>query len=170
LDGSQKNQKTLPGTIEIRPLAIPPQAPGAFVPARPAPDSKDFPTASLAGAPYSQFTSLPDPASISLAKAVPEASGSRASPLGQVWVVQVASYAREADARAFAAKLQSKRYNLSIVPGEVAGQPRYRVEIGPLPTRDDAHALQKELAVFHKIEPTLLLLRTMNPTSAALAR
>jgi cell division septation protein DedD len=80
--------------------------------------------------------------------------------------VQVASYARESDARAFAAKLKDKGYNLTIAAGAVAGQPRYRVESAPLPSRNDAQALQKELASVHKIEQTLLVTRAMNPTAA----
>jgi general secretion pathway protein D len=169
-DPFQKNPKAPPrGTIEIGPSSTLPK-PSASTPEAAPLESKAFLKPASAQTEGVEFALLPDPAYINLVKAAPESVERGNSTQGQVWVVQVASYAREADARAFAAKFKAKRYSLTIVPGEVGGQARYRVEIGPLPTRDDAHALQKELAVFHKIEPTLLLVRTVNPAAAALAR
>ncbi|MGH7930560.1 MAG: SPOR domain-containing protein, partial [Candidatus Binatia bacterium] len=84
-----------------------------------------------------------------------------------VWAVQVASYARETDARAFAARLKDKGYSVNIVSSEVAGQSRYRVEIGPLANRSDAQAIQTELATVHKLDQALLLTRPVNPSSSA---
>jgi cell division septation protein DedD len=171
-EASQKIQKApLPGAVEIKPMATPPRTPAASIPRGAPPDSEDFREAKRAQSEAGKLALMTKPASINLAKATPDESANRAnSTPGQVWVVQVASYAREPDARAFAAKLKDKGYTLNIVPGEVAGQARYRVEIGPLPTRDDAQALQNELAAVHKIEQTLLLMRSVNPTSGVLAR
>jgi cell division septation protein DedD len=87
-----------------------------------------------------------------------------------VWVVQIASFAREADARAFAGKLREKGYNVNVVTGEVAGQPRYRVEVGPLASRSDAQAMQTELATVHKLEQAFVLSRGTNPSSSAQPR
>ena len=69
-----------------------------------------------------------------------------------------------------ARKLKDKGYNVSVVAGEVAGQSRYRVEVGPLANRSDAQAIQKELATVHKIEQALLLTRPATPTSTAQSR
>jgi len=88
----------------------------------------------------------------------------------QVWLVQIASFTRDADARAVARKLKDKGYNVSVVTGEVAGQPRYRVEVGPLANRSDAQAMQKELATVHKFEQAFVLTRWTNPGSSAQPR
>jgi cell division septation protein DedD len=87
-----------------------------------------------------------------------------------VWLVQIASYSRDADARAIAGKLKDKGYNVSVVTGEVAGQPRYRVEVGPLTNRSNAQAMQKELATVHKLEQAFVLSRGTNPSSSAQPR
>ena len=87
-----------------------------------------------------------------------------------VWVVQIASYSRDADARSVARKLKDKGYNVNVVTGEVAGQPRYRVEVGPLANRSDAQAMQKELATVHKLEQAFILTRGTNPSSSAQPR
>jgi cell division septation protein DedD len=102
---------------------------------------------------------------MSVAKAAPDAN---AGDDGPTWVVQLASYAREADARAFAKKLRAKGYTPTIGAGDSAGQPRYRVEIGPLASRAQAAALQKELAELHQLDQTLLLLRS--PSTIARSR
>jgi cell division septation protein DedD len=113
---------------------------------------------------------LRSPASINLVTAKPEETQKTKLAPRQVWAVQVASYAREEDARASAAKLKDKGYVVNTVAGEVAGQARYRVEVGPLPTLSDAQAIQKELAAVHKIEQSLLLTRPANPTFTAHSR
>jgi general secretion pathway protein D len=99
---------------------------------------------------------FPTEASINLAKAAADAPSGTG---GRSWVVQVASYAKEADARAFADRLKAKGYNPAISSGDVAGQLRYRVEIGPLASREHARALQGELANVDKLDGTLLLAR-----------
>jgi cell division septation protein DedD len=168
-DTSGKIQKApLRGTIEIRPLTALPKA--APVSADAKPDSKNFPEGSTAQSQQAKLSLFTTPEAISLANAKPEESGAKATATShQVWAVQLGSYSKEAEARAFAAKLTDKGYKINFVIGEVAGQPLYRVEISPLPTRNDAQALQKELATIHKIEPTLLLSRPAHPSSAALA-
>ena len=87
-----------------------------------------------------------------------------------MWAVQVASYARETDARSFAAKLKEKGYNANIVSGDIAGQARYRVEIGPLVNRSDAQSIQKELATVHKLDQSLLIARPVQSILGAPAR
>ena len=166
-------QKAPPrGAIEIKPLSAPPRTPAASVPRGARPDLKDVPKVTPAQQMEDgKLALMTRPASISLAKAAPDESANRAtSAPAQVWVVQVASYSGEPDARAFAAKVKDKGFHVNIVSGEVAGQARYRVEIGPLPTRNYAEALQKELATIHKIEQTLLLTRPATPASTALSR
>ena len=85
-------------------------------------------------------------------------------------MIQIASYGREADARAVASKLKEKGYNVSLVASEVVGQPRYRVEVGPLANRSDAQAMQKELATVHKLEQAFVLTRGTNSSSSAQPR
>jgi cell division septation protein DedD len=166
-DTSQKIQKAPPsgGAIEIK-QASPPRTPPGFPPIGVTPEFKDLPDGAPLQTEDGKLALLSNPPSLNLAKAKPEQSANKTnSAPGQVWVVQVASYARETDARAFAAKLKDKGYNVSISSGEVAGQARYRVEIGPLTNRNDAQALQKELATVHKFDQALLLTRPVNSTS-----
>jgi general secretion pathway protein D len=167
-DTSQKIQKAPSrGAIEIKQARTPP----GFPPTGVTPEFKDLPDGAPPQTEDGKLALLSNPPSLNLAKAKPEQSASKTnSAPGQVWVVQVASYARETDARAFAAKLKDKGYNVSISSGEVAGQARYRVEIGPLTNRNDAQALQKELATVHKFDQALLLTRPVNSTSTSPAR
>lgn len=102
------------------------------------------------------------------AKAVPEAKAEPAQPRisqGPVWVVQVASYANEADAKNFAGKLRSKGYDANISTADIGGKARYRVEVGQLPTRNQALALQKELRSTQRIDDSLVLskIAPLNP-------
>jgi general secretion pathway protein D len=169
-DTSGKIQKApLRGTIEIRPLTALPKA--APVSADAKPNFKNFPEGSGAQSQQAKLSLLTTREVTSVPNAKPDESGAKSTATQQlIWVVQLGSYSKEAEARAFAAKLTDKGYKINVVIGEVAGQPLYRVEISPLATRDDAQALQKELATVHKIEPTLLLSRPAHPSSAALAR
>ena len=119
----------------------------------------------------SRIASLQNPGFANLAKSgATEAQKPRASASAQVWVIQIASFAREADARALAAKLKEKGYNVNVLSSEVVGQPRYRVEVGPLANRNDAQAMQKELATVHKLEEAFVLTRGTNPSSSAQPR
>ena len=114
------------------------------------------------------IASLQNPGFANLAKSgATEAQKPRASAPAQVWVIQIASFAREADARAFAAKLKEKGYNVNVLSSEVVGQPRFRVEVGPLANRSDAQAMQKELATVHKLEEAFILSRGTEPTALA---
>jgi general secretion pathway protein D len=145
-------------------------------PATPAPSaattkSKELPPAMPSNREESGVASLQNPGFANLAKSgATEAQKPRASAPEQVWVVQIASYSRDADARAIAKKLKDKGYNVSVVTGDVAGQPRYRVEVGPLANRSDAQAIQKELATVHKLEQAFVLNRGTNPSSSAQPR
>jgi general secretion pathway protein D len=168
-DASQKTQQApVRGAVEIKPQGPPRGTPAAPAPGGAAPGSKPRPKAAPPIAEENQLAALPDTASINLAKAKPEAAPNKASATpGQIWAVQVASFAREADARAFAGKLKEKGYNVNVVPGEVAGQSRYRVEVGPVASRDQAQAIQNELATVHKFEQAFVLTRRHTPPSTA---
>jgi cell division septation protein DedD len=74
-----------------------------------------------------------------------------------VWVVQVASYVREADALSYASTLKSKGYDANVAQTDIGGKTRYRVEVGPLASRNDALALQKTLRSTQRIEDSLVL-------------
>ena len=169
-DGSRKIQRApLRGTNEIRPLTALPKA--APVSAGAKPDFKNFPEGSGAQSQEAKLSLFTTPEVISVPNAKPdESDGKTTAAQPQIWAVQLGSYSKEAEARAFAAKLTDKGYKVNFVIGEIAGQPLYRVEISPLATRNDAQALQKELATVHKIEPTLLLSRPADSNSAVLAR
>jgi general secretion pathway protein D len=146
--------------IEIR-LQGPPQKPRPTpVPSAAMPAIKESRDSVEAKAEESPVAALSNPASVNLAKVAADDAATRASATaGQVWAVQIMSYAREADARVFAGKLKEKGYSVNIVSGEVASQPRYRVEIGPLPSRSQAEAMEKELATVHKFDQAFILNR-----------
>jgi general secretion pathway protein D len=165
-NASPKGKKPpLPDTVEIRPLGTAPKAPARSVPTGASDEFKELPKGSAAQTEDGSLASSRNPASINLAKSRPdESANNRHSAPAQVWAVQVASYAREADARVFAANLKDKGYSVHIVAGDVAGQARYRVEIGPLLTRHDAVAIQKELTAVHKLDQALLLTRSLSPS------
>jgi len=88
-----------------------------------------------------------------------------AQPLRQapVWVVQVASYGRETEALSYASKLKGKGYDTLVSTTDIAGKTRYRVEVGPLASRDDALALQKNLRTAQRIEDSLVLSKVPAP-------
>jgi general secretion pathway protein D len=135
-------------TAPDQPTDVPP-SPGALAPGQQSPARQSSPT--------------PGGGASSSAPAVRSSDAA-------VWVVQIASYSRDADARAIAKKLKDKGYNVSVVTGDVAGQPRYRVEVGPLANRSDAQAIQKELATVHKLEQAFVLTRGTNPSSSVQPR
>ena len=170
-DASQKPQKAPSrGAIEIRPERPAPGVPPEADQGAAAPEMKSTPGTASAATANPGIALAPHPAAINLAKAkLEETSHKTNSAPGQVWAVQVASYAREADAQALAGKLRATGYIVNVVAGEVAGQNRYRVEIGPLANRSDAQAIQKELAKLHKLDQALLLTRPANPLSSAAA-
>ncbi len=171
-DASQ-NTKRAPsrGAIEIRPLASPSKTSLGAAAGAATPQVKALPGTVPLQSEDGKFAFSPAPASLNLAKAKPDEALSRTnSGATDVWAVQVASYSRETDARAFAVKIQDMGYHVNIVAGEVAGQPRYRVEIGPLANRSDAQAVQKKLATVHKLDQVLLVTRPANPASAAASR
>jgi cell division septation protein DedD len=160
-DAAQKIQRTSPrDTIEIQL-----QKETLKLSASPAP------SAATAETKESLETAPSNGEENNLAKAAVNETMKPASPMPeQVWLVQIASYSRDADARAIAGKLKDKGYNVSVVTGEVAGQPRYRVEVGPLTNRSNAQAMQKELATVHKLEQAFVLSRGTNPSSSAQPR
>jgi len=96
------------------------------------------------------------------------------SPAGSaevpVWVVQIMSFGPEADARALADKLKARGYNVSILSPEATGEARHRVEIGPLQRRSEAQAVQRELALVHRLDQTVILTRPANSTAGVQPR
>ena len=151
-----------------RKLEAPPAAPALSAATT---ESKELPPAMPSNLEESRIASLQNPGFANLAKSgATEAQKPRASASAQVWVIQIASFAREADARALAAKLKEKGYNVNVLSSEVVGQPRYRVEVGPLANRNEAQAMQKELATVHKLEQSFVLTRGTNPSSSAQPR
>ena len=143
-----------------RKLEAPPAAPALSAAMT---ESEELPPAMPSNLEESRIASLQNPGFANLAKSgATEAQKPRASASAQVWVIQIASFAREADARALAAKLKEKGYNVNVLSSEVVGQPRYRVEVGPLANRNDAQAMQKELATVHKLEEAFVLTRGTN--------
>jgi cell division septation protein DedD len=158
-DASEKIQSAPPREpIEIRLQGTPQQQSRAPVPSTA--------TAEIYKSPPSLPTkgeakrAAASPGFATLAKlAATEAVKPQGSAPAQVWAVQIVSYARESDARVFAAKLKQMGYNVTIMSGEAEGQPRYRVEIGPLPSRSRAEELQRELATVHKLDQAFILTR-----------
>ena len=77
----------------------------------------------------------------------------------QVWVVQVASFATDKEAQTMANKLRGKGYDANVATAEVGGRTWYRVEVGRLPSRNDARELQKNLQATEKIEQSIIASR-----------
>jgi len=171
-DAAQKVQRTSPrDTIEIKLQKAPLGLPASPAPPAAPPKMKESTETGAMKREEHRVASLPNQASANLAKAAEiEAVKPASSTPEQVWVVQIGSYSKDADAHSVARKLKGKGYNVSVVTGEVAGQPRYRVEVGPLANRSDAQAMQKELATVHKFEQTIILTRWTNPSSSAQRR
>jgi general secretion pathway protein D len=171
-DAVQKIQRTPPrDTIEIKLQRAPLKALASSAPSAATAGTKESLETAPAKGKENRVASSPNPVSVNLAKAAVNEAVKPANPTPeQVWVVQIASYSRDADARAVARKLKDKGYNVSVVAGEAAGQPRYRVEVGPLANRSDAQAMQKELATVHKLEQAFVLTRWTNPSSSAQPR
>ena len=171
-DAAQKIQRASPhDVIEIKLQKAPLKPPASSAPSTATAETKESPETASAKGEENRVASLPNPVSVNLAKAAVNEAVKPANPTPeQVWVVQIASYGRDADARAVARKLKDKGYNVSVVAGEVAGQPRYRVEVGPLANRSDAQAMQKELATVHKLEQAFVLIRGTNSSSSAQPR
>jgi cell division septation protein DedD len=171
-DAAQKIQRTPPrDMIEIKLQRAPLKPPASTAPSAAPAETKESLDTAPAPVEENRVASLPNPASVNVANALVNEPVKPANPTPeQVWVVQIASYSRDADARAIARKLKDKGYNVSVVAGEVAGQPRYRVEVGPLANRSDAQAMQKELATVHKLEQAFVLTRGTNPSSSVQPR
>jgi cell division septation protein DedD len=167
-DAAQKIQRTSPpDTIEIKLQKAPHKPPASTAPSAAKAETKESLDTAPAPGEENRVASLPNPASVNVANALVNEAVKPANPTPeQVWVVQIASYSRDADARAIARNLKDKGYNVSVVAGAVAGQPRYRVEVGPLANRSDAQAMQKELATVHKLEQAFVLTRGTNPNSS----
>jgi general secretion pathway protein D len=166
-DASEKIQTApLRNPIEIELQKASPPPPAAPAPSAASSAIKEFPDSESAKAEEGPVAARSNPAAVNLAKA----AANDAAPPGQMWAVQIMSYAREEDARVFAGRLEEKGYNVNIVSGEAAGQPRYRVEIGPLPRRSQAEAVQKELATVHKLDQAFILTRWTNPGAAVQPR
>jgi cell division septation protein DedD len=146
----------------------PARPPAGSAPMAPGPRSSDAdrqiqPLAPSAGGENTPMATGPNLSAAHLAKAKSEEAADKAdSKRGQIWVVQVASFTKEADARLFAGKLKAKGFNPKIVSAAVDGKPRFRVEIGPLESHGDAETVQKELVTIHKIDQAIVLTRWIN--------
>jgi cell division septation protein DedD len=79
-----------------------------------------------------------------------------------VWVIQVASYDREGDAQAYANKLKRDGYDAYVSIAITGSRTRYRVEVGPLDTRNEALAMQKNLRDGQHSENSLVLSKALS--------
>ena len=77
----------------------------------------------------------------------------------QVWVVQVASFARDKEADLLANKLRGKGWDANVATAEISGKTFYRVEVGHLASRNEAVQLQKNLQATEKIEQSIIASR-----------
>jgi cell division septation protein DedD len=163
-DAYQQIQPTVPRDAgETKPRLAAPMMPVGPAPGAVSAEIKVTPEGAPAGGENRRIAAGPNLPAAHLAKAKPEEAADRAdSKQGEIWVVQVASYTKEADARFFAGKLKAKGFNPKIVSAAVEGKPRFRVEIGPLGSRGDAQTVQKELVTIHKIEQAIVLSRRIN--------
>jgi len=171
-DASETIQsEPLRNPMEFRLRGTPQKPPETPAPSAAATENSESPPALPTKREENRAATSQDPGFANLAKsAATEPVSPHGSAPAQVWAVQIISYARESDARVFAGKLKEKGYNVNIVSGDVAGQPRYRVEIGPLPSRGRAEELQKELATVHKLDQAFIVTRWTDSGAAAQPR
>ena len=72
------------------------------------------------------------------------------------FAVQVGAFTESASAERLAARLRESGYGVYVSPGVQAGQPRWRVRVGPLPSRDEAERAAGRLKSEEKL-PTWVL-------------
>jgi general secretion pathway protein D len=168
-DAAQITQPAPPrDAVEIKPQKTPVTPPALSAPSAATSDVEESPQAEPVNEENTKITSVPYKVSVNLAKAAPDEVAKRNITAPElVWAVQVASYARESDARALAGKLKDKGYKVSIVAAAVDGQSRYRVEIGPLANRSAAQSIQSELATVHRFDQALIVTRSKNQSAGA---
>ena len=78
-----------------------------------------------------------------------------APPVGRL-AIQVGAFATSLAAEDLAKSLRSKGYAVSVSPGTTAGEPRWRVRVGPLATRAEAEDTAARLKKVEKL-PTWIL-------------
>jgi len=78
-----------------------------------------------------------------------------AAPEGQL-VIQVGAFATSLAAEDLAKSLRGKGYAVSVSPGATAGEPRWRVRVGPVSTRAAAEETAARLKKVEKL-PTWIL-------------
>lgn len=78
-----------------------------------------------------------------------------ASPPGR-FAVQVGAFGEAKSAEGLAATLRAKGYPVYVSPGVAAGEPRWRVRVGPLPVREQAEAQAAKLKTQEQL-PTWVL-------------
>ena len=115
-----------------------------------------------------RIATAPIAPAVHLAKAkADEAADNADTAPKKLWAVQVASTVNEDAAEALAEKLKAKGYKTNIVPAEIGGRLRFRVEVGPYKNVDEAQSAQKELATVHKLEQAFILTRATTPAPSA---
>ena len=75
----------------------------------------------------------------------------------KAWVVQVGSFSNRENAMRLRDQLRSKGYKTFVEQISTADKTFYRVRVGPVVTRDNALALQKELQAKMKLEHTKVM-------------
>lgn len=104
--------------------------------------------APTAAAPASAARPAPrDPAAILAGGAAPATPAKPGTPAADpfIYFVQAGAYTRADDAEQQRARLALVGQSAKVVEREQAGRTVYRVRLGPLPTRDEADALQVKL-------------------------
>ena len=80
---------------------------------------------------------------------------SPAAPAGR-FAVQVGAFGESASAERLAVQLRGKGFDVYVSPGVAAGQARWRVRVGPSPTRDEAERAAARLKAEEQL-PTWVL-------------
>jgi len=75
-----------------------------------------------------------------------------AATVPKAWAVQVGSFTQRDNAMKLRDKLRAKGYKSFVEQITSAGKTFYRVRVGPVVTRDNAEALQKELQTKQKMQ------------------
>ncbi len=109
---------------------------------------------------WGQAESAPDtlPAVAAEAPVAPVNAPALAPPPGKSerMAVQVGAFAESAAAERLARTLRDKGFPVYVSPGTSAGQPRWRVRVGPLASREEAEQAASRLKTVEKL-PTWVL-------------
>ncbi len=123
--------------------------------------SAEAPAGPAAPAAAEKTAAKPEPAPAPAAKSASRSGSDRggavsAAPPEGSMAVQVGAFGESRAAEELATKLRGRGFPVYVSPGTAAGEPRWRVRVGPFPTRERADSAAAKLKREHQL-PTWVL-------------